>query len=149
MFPLHRVDQGGLFPADVGARTTDDADGEIEAFLAEDVLPEEIGSLRFVDGLLQDAEGLGVLVAEVDESPARPGGIGPQDHALEHGVGVVIHDGAVLEAAGLTLVGVADHGLGKAVRLGHCLGLEAGREAGPAATRKARIGHQPEECLGR
>ena len=51
---------------------------------------------------------------------------------------VVLHEGAVLEAPGLALVGVADDGLRVARGLGHGLPFHPGGEAGPAAPGELR-----------
>ncbi len=60
-------------------------------------------------------------------------------------MGVVVHQHAVLEAAGLALVGVADDGLRVPLRLGDGAPLPARRKTGSPAACEATLIHDVEE----
>src|SRR5206468_7254883 len=71
---------------------------------------------------------LHVLPAAVHEAPMRADGPRRDDHALDEAVRVALHEIAVLERAGLTLVGVDDEIAGGCRPLGNEAPLDAGRE---------------------
>ena len=76
---------------------------------AQDMLAQKAQLLGLCDGGLQAADGQGILRADVDVALVGPGGHARDHHALQHAVGVALHDGAVHEGAGVALVAVADH----------------------------------------
>ena len=134
-----RGDEGGLLAAHEGAGTEADLHVEGEGGV-HDVVAEVAGTLRQPDGRAQALHRQRVLRAAVDVALAGVDGEGRDGHALEHPVGVALEDAAVHERAGVTLVGVADDVLLVAGGLGHGGPLEAGREAGAAATAQAALG---------
>ena len=89
----------------------------------------------------QDRFGLGILVAQIEKAPGRARGVGGDDHALDHGVGIVIEQRPILEAARFALVRVADNRLGVAVGFGHRLPLDAGGEARAAPSGQPAVAH--------
>src|SRR5690606_38372662 len=136
---LQAVEQRALLAADVGARAPAQPHAEREA-AAADRTAEPPGPLRFLDRALQDRVGLRVLVAQVDEALVGAARVARDRHAFEQGERVVVHERAVLEAAGLALVGVGDDRLRPARRLAHRLPLRAGGEARAAAPGELAFG---------
>ena len=65
-------------------------------------------SRRFCEHRLEVRPQVDVLAAEVEDADRRADGARRDRHALEHEVGVLGEDHAVLERARLALVGVAD-----------------------------------------
>ena len=101
----------------------------------------EVAVLRgLADRLAQPGNGERVLRAAVDVAGARADRVGRDRHALEHPVRVALQHGAVHERAGVALVGVADHDLGRARRLGDRVPLEPGRVPGAAPAAEAAGG---------
>src|SRR3954465_5446082 len=133
---LERVEQRRLLAADVGAGAA--VDPELERVVgAEDAVAEVALGPRLLDGLLE-ARGLQVvLAADVDERARRADDVRRDDHALDEHVRRLLHELAVLERAGLGLVGVADE-----VLVHRPLGQEgpllAHRESGAAAAADPR-----------
>ena len=80
---------------------------EIETF-AEDVLAEEPALLRLLDRKVQPLHGKRILRPDVDVAVRRADGIGADDHALDHRMGISLDDRPVHERARVALVGVAD-----------------------------------------
>ena len=102
---LERCQQPGSLAADVRARAAvdDDVAGEL---VAGDPLAEPAGGIGFLDRAGDAPVRQVELAADVDEGVAylqRPGG---DQHRLEQQVRRVLEDPAVLEGAGLALVGV-------------------------------------------
>ena len=93
-------------------------------------------------------DGERVLGAHVDVALVRADGVAADEHALEHGVRVAVHDGGVHEGAGVALVAVADDVLGLAGRRGRELPLQARREPGAAAAAQTGGEHLLDELLG-
>ena len=57
--------------------------------------------------LLQDVGGHAVLAADQDEGVSGPDGVGGDEAALDELMRIALHQLAVVEGAGLTLVGIA------------------------------------------
>src|SRR3954469_7142015 len=142
---LERVEQRGLLAADVRAGAT--VDPELERVVgAEDAVAQVALGLRLLDRLLE-ARGLQVvLTADVDERARGADDVRRDDHALDEHVRRLLHELAVLERAGLGLVGVADE-----VLVHRALGQEgrllAHREAGAAAAADPRAVELGEHVL--
>ncbi len=102
-----RRQEPGLLAADVRASAAVDHDVEVEPG-ALDVLAEETRPVGLRDRAVHDPPRLHVLAADVDEAQVGADGARRDDHPLDHGVRVSLHQVAVLEGARLTLVGV-DH----------------------------------------
>ncbi len=131
-FTLQGFDQGGLLPADVRPRPRVNVDVEIET-AAEDILAQQPVLAGLFDRPLQAVVSQVVFAADVDETFARPNGIGGDRHRLDDAVGVAFQDQPVFEGARFALVGVADHVLGLSGGGGNERPLASGGEAGPAA----------------
>src|SRR5262249_28325836 len=131
------LDEPGLLAADVGAGAAVLEHVEVKV-LAEDVAAEQVGGVGLVDGPLHGAERPAVLVAQVDVGGAGPRGVAGEDDAFEYLVRVLFHEDAVVEGAGLALVGVDAEVDRAGVVLGQEGPLAAGREAGTAAAAQAR-----------
>src|SRR5437879_4775404 len=130
LLALERRDEPRLLAADVGARPAVHDDLEVEA-RALDVLAEETRVVGFLDGGAHDAPRLDVLAADVDEAQVRADGARGDEHALDEGVRIALHEIAVLEGAGLALVRV-DHEIARRRRaLGNEAPIHAGGEARP------------------
>jgi len=78
----------------------------------------------------------------------RADGIGGDGDAFQHQVGIALHEIAVLEGAGLALVGVAEQVDGMAGYRMQEAPLAAGREAGAAPAAQARGRHLRDDVLG-
>ena len=113
-------------------------------------LAEVAGGARLGDGRVEDVGLQVVLAADVDERAVRAGRVGRDDHALDEHVRGLLHQLAVLERAGLGLVGVAHE-----VLVHRALGQEgrllAHREARAAAAAQAGAGssveHRPRAAM--
>ena len=130
--PLDRLDQRRLLAADVGAGAAVHPDVDVEPG-AEGPLAQVPRGARLGDRLLEDARPAYELATDVDVGGARLDRVGGDRDPLEHHVRVVLDQLAVLERAGLGLVGVADQVAGAGVVPGHERPLAAGGEAGAAA----------------
>src|SRR6266545_7757434 len=131
-------DQSRLLPADIGSRAPVQDDLEVEA-RALDVLAEEARAVRLLDGRGDDAPGLDVLAANIDEAQVRADGARGDQHALDQGMGVPLHEVAVLERAGLALVSVDDQVARRRRALGDEAPLDAGRKARAAQAAEVRL----------
>ena len=74
-----------------------------------------------------------ILPAHVEIPALAPGREARDRHPLDHRERIALHQDAVLERAGLRLVGVADHVVGPGRRFRHGLPLAARRKRRPAA----------------
>ncbi len=112
-------------------------DVEVEVPAVDVVLADQLGRVGLIDRRLQPLALADELAAHVDVSGVRPHGEGREQAALDQMVRIVPHDLAVLAGAGLRFVAVDDE-VGRAgIVLRHERPLEAGREAGAAATAQA------------
>ena len=138
---LEGVEQRRRLAADVapGALVQVDVEGEARA---EDV-PAEVAALaRLGERPLERRRAAVVLGAQEDVAGVGLERVAGQSHTLYQKVRVALEQVAVLEAARLHLVAVADHVLGPR-RVGaewHGAPLAAGRVAGAAAPAQARVG---------
>ena len=96
---LKRVHDGRALAADIGARSGDYPDAHI---------PGEALFLGRFDRLAQQFDGPLIFAAHIDKAFLCPDGVSTDQNALDHGMGVSLHDDAVLIGAGFALVGVAD-----------------------------------------
>ena len=143
---LDRVHHRGLFAADVGAGARGGARSRSASRCRRRCRPAR----RWRTPRRRRAHHLpwlGELAADVDVAALRPDRVRGDGAALDQRVRGPPHDLAVLEGAGLRLVGVAH----QVVRLHHFLGherpLEAGREAGAAAAAETGRLHLLDERL--
>ncbi len=106
-FPSIERDERRLLAADKGACAELYLDIEIEA-LAEDILAEESALLCLLDREMEPFHGKRVLRPDVDIAVWRTDGIGADDHALDHRMGISFDDRPVHERARVSFVGIAD-----------------------------------------
>jgi hypothetical protein len=104
---LDGVEQRGLLAADVGARATAELDGERPADV-EHVVAQDAGLVRGVDRIGEPLPRLGILVTHVDVPALGADGPPCDHHRLDEPERIVLEQHAVLERAGLGLVGVGD-----------------------------------------
>ena len=123
--------QGAALAADEGAGTPVymEMEGEVGA---QDVVAQQAQLLRPGDGVAQAGHGQGVLGADVDVALIAARRHAGNEHALDDGVGVALHDGAVHEGAGVALVAVTHHVLLALGLLTYALPLASGGEAAAA-----------------
>jgi hypothetical protein len=104
---FERVQQGGLFAADIGTRPDMDVDvnwmRDTERLLANKPALE-----RFIDRGLEATHGRHELTADVDITDVCPNRAHGHGTALDQAMRVQLHDRAVFERARLTLVGIDD-----------------------------------------
>ena len=94
--------------ADKGAGAPVDMQTEAEV-RTQNVVTQESGFLRLRNGQLQAFNGQRILCTDIDIALLRAYGIGRDQHALDHPVGIALHDAAVHKRAGVALIAVADH----------------------------------------
>ena len=90
--------------------------------------------------MAQAGGGERILASDVEDPALGRGGVTGDRHGLDEAVGVALHEHAVLEGAGLALVGVADQPVGAHGLSGHARPLSAGREGGASAAHQAGLG---------
>ena len=142
-----RVEDRGLFPADVRAAAAADLDVEGES-CPHHVWAKEPPCARRVDRALEPLGGQGILSPHVDESLLAPGRERGDRHGLDDAERVALHDDAVLEGAGLGLVGVADEVVRPHRLPGDRVPLPSGGERRPAAAEELGVGDLADHPLG-
>jgi hypothetical protein len=140
--------EGGLLAGDESARAADDLQVEDEA-RPQDVGAEEAVGPGLLEGFADAVDGQGVLVPDVEKTPVRADGPGPDDQAFDDGVGIGLEHRAVHERARIALVAVADDVLGAPLRVAGGLPFHAGGEARPAPAAQARGGDLGDNPLRR
>ena len=134
------VEQRRFLAADIGAGA--DPNLHVEGMRgAEHIDAEHAGMARDLDGFAHGRHRVRIFRADVDETLGRAGGDAGDRHALDQDEGIAFHDHAVGEGAAVALVGVADDVFALRSRIEHGLPLDAGREAGAAASAQAGFGH--------
>ena len=117
-------DERPFLAADIGAGAELEADVEVEALDAEDVLAEHAAGPAVGQDLLDQLAQIDVLAPQIEDAFAGADGTRRDGHALDEQVGPFGQQHAVLERAGLALVGVADDdalvGLGRRRRIATC-----------------------------
>ena len=105
---FQRLDQGRLLAADVGPRAHADGDVEIESLPAADVVAQQACLAAAASTVSRCGAQIRVFRPQIDDAVARADDPGADGHALEHQVGELGEDHAVLEGARLAFVGIAD-----------------------------------------
>eukprot|EP01139_Manchomonas_bermudensis_P011216 Amastigsp_a342364_35.p2 type:complete len:301 gc:universal Amastigsp_a342364_35:929-27(-) len=148
LLALERLDEGGLFAADVGAHPAVGVDVERVARAAR-VLSQEPRLVRLGNGAVERL-GLAIeLAAHVDVRGLGAHRKARNETPLDELVRVMTHDLAVLARPGLALVGVDDKVLGApVVGLQHERPLEPGGEPSTATATEPRLLDLVEEPLG-
>ncbi len=136
LLALERVEERGLFTADVGAVAG--VGVKLEAVArAEDVLADIARGARFGQRLLELLVGRPYLAVDVVVAGGRAHGVAGDHHAFDHRVRVVAQEVAILAGARLALVRIA-HDVFRARELArHERPLEPGRKAGAATATQA------------
>jgi hypothetical protein len=127
---LDRVEERRLLAADVGARAAAQLHVEADP-LAEHVLAEQPPRSRLRDRVRDPFGRQRVFAPDVDEPELAPGREAGDRHRLEQRERVLFHQHAILERAGLRLVGVAHEIVGPD-RIG-----SDGRPLAPGGERRA------------
>ena len=140
--------KGTALAADEGTGTPVDVHMEAEAGV-HDIIAQQAQTGGLVNGYLQALHGQGILGPDIDIALGGPGGDTGNHHALDNGVGVTLHDGAVHKGAGVTLIAVADDVLHIGDISAHTLPLAPGREAAAAPAPEAGVGNLPADGLVR
>src|SRR5438132_13834619 len=115
--------------------------------LAEDVLADVPRLASLGDGGLQRIVLGQVLAADVDEGQVAPDRVARDQDALQHLVRALLDQVAILEGAGLALIGIADE-VARVDALGQDAPLVAGRKAGTAATPQAAFFYFLDQRVG-
>ena len=146
---LERLEKAGLLAADVRTGPAVDDNREVPA-RAEDVRSYETRPAGLLERVAQNLELREVLPANVDEGRVRPDHARGDHAALDEHVREPGEDLAVLEGAGLRLVGVRDEvdRLRRLVRLGQEARLATHGKARPAAAAHVRREQLVEDGLG-
>ena len=145
---LERFDEAGLLPADVGPGPAMHPHVEVESG-AEDVLAEEARLPRLRDRRLEPLGAERELAADVDVRRVTADRVGGDDDAFEQLVRVLLDDEAILERAGLALVGVDREVDGLRRLLRQEAPFEPCRKPRAAAATQVRRLHDPDQLLGR
>ena len=111
-------------------------------------MPGEPGLLDLGELVGEHQPHFGILVADIDVDVRRLDHPGGDQHAFDEAVGIAFEIMAVLEGAGLALVGVDRHQAGR--RLGaHQRPFAAGREAGAAQAAQSCVAHRLDDVVAR
>ena len=100
-------DEGGFFPAHKGSGAFHDVQGE-PAPGAEEIRTQQTGFGGVFHGAAHALNRQGIFGANVDKPLLGIDGVGSDEHAFDHGVGVALHYRAVHERTGVALVTVTD-----------------------------------------
>src|SRR5947209_2393853 len=82
-FAFEALNQAGLFPANVSARPAVEVNVEVKTLLSQDVFTEQLGVVKLIDRLLQDAVALAVFITKIEVRRGRAGGIASDDDAFQ------------------------------------------------------------------
>jgi hypothetical protein len=138
---LERLDQRRLLAADVGARTQVDLDVEVEAVAAENPRAEQALGATALQHRVEMRQEVTILAAQIEEAPTGTDDPGADRHALDHQIGIVGQQDAILEGPGLALVRVADDVAIGPGSLATEAPFERRRETRPAAPAQSRAFH--------
>ena len=126
-----------FFAADVGAGAH--SYEEVEAILRSlDIVAEPVGLARDLDRLAQHFDRVGIFRPNVDVALRGTARDGCDGHAFDEAEWIAFHQHAVGVGAAVAFVGVAGDVLFSGREIVNRLPLDAGREAGAAASAQAR-----------
>ena len=100
-------EQGGFFPADVGSRTFDGLQHEVETG-AENVLAEQSGGVQVGDGFIDQGDRIWILGTNVENAMFGTGEPTGDHHAEQHAVGLFLHQVFVNVGSWIAFIGIAD-----------------------------------------
>ena len=144
--PFDRLEQRGLFAADVRAGAAPDLDVEGRARVRGCSRRAAVAP-RLIDGVLHALERQRVLTSDVEVAVLAPGRKRRDGHRFDQRERIALHQDAILEGAGLRLVGVADQIVRTRRLRAHGLPLPAGRKRGAAAAHQFRRRDLGDHCL--
>ena len=104
---LNRIEQRCLLTADIGAGAAPHLDLKSK-IMTQDSLTEETTLPAAFDGAGEPVEGQRILAPDIQVGLFTARGKAGNRHRLDQGEGIPFHYDAVLESAGLRLVGIAD-----------------------------------------
>ena len=138
--------EGAALAADKGAGAAVDVHMEAKAGI-HDIVTQQAQPGGLVNSHLQALHGQGILGTDIDIALGGAGGYAGNHHALDDGVGIALHDGAVHKRAGVALVTVADDILYIGDVFAHTLPLAPGRETAAAPAPETGVGDFPADGL--
>ena len=144
---LDRVEERGLFPADVSAGAAPDLDVESDAS-AENVLTEQTRRACLRECLLDTRGGERILAANVEVAQLTARREAGDRHRLDERERILFHENAILERSRLGLVGVAHEVVRSRRLLRHCLPLASSRERRAATPQQLRRCDFGDHALG-
>ncbi len=130
------IQQGGFLAADIGAGTDPHFQVEGQA-AAADIATEIAGGAGDAERLAQRRHCLWIFRAYIDVAVAGADAEPGNGHAFDQQEGVALHEHAVGEGAGVTLVGVADDVLLRRLGAAHRAPFDPGGESRAATTAQA------------
>ena len=141
VFAFEAVEQGTFLAADIRTSTAADVEftGEVAA---ENVFADQVGGAGLGQGVGEDGVDFRVFVAQIEKGAGSAGGVRGEEHAFDDRVWVPFEEGAVLKAARLALVGIADDGFRRAWGLGNGLPLLTSGKARSAPTGELAVGNE-------
>ena len=104
------------------------------------MLAQQAQFLGLGNGGFQTVDGQGILCPDVNIPLLGPDGQRGNHHALDHPVGITLHDASIHECAGIALVAVADHIAGGLLLTGHLAPFPPGGEACTAPAAESGLG---------
>src|SRR5208337_2601409 len=144
---FERLDQRRFLAADVGARAEMDLDVEVEALRAADAGTEQATVPHRLKLRLERLEQVAIFAPKIKEAAGRSYDKTCDCHSLEHALDEGCQQDAVLERAGLALVGVADDVTLGAGRIAAALPFDRSRESCAAAAAQVGAFHFVEHAL--
>ena len=135
--PLQAFNEPCLLAADVSRSSLVQVEVEREG-APLDGATEVAGGIGLVDRPLQPLPALRIFVAQIEVGSRGPRGIRRQDNSLNHLMGIVFHQDAVVECARLALVGIDAEVNRPGVVFGQERPLEASGKPGAAPAAEAR-----------
>ena len=138
-FAFDRIEERGLFAADIRAGAAPDFDVETEP-ASHHVIAEQPRRARRIDRVLEALRRQRIFSADVDEAELGPRGEGGDRHRLDDRERVVFHQDAVFERSRFRFVRVAHDIVRHRGRLCDRVEFSPGGKRRAAATQKLRRG---------
>ncbi len=112
---FQRLDQGRLFPADIGAGAPVHIDLAVKS-RSQDIRSEKAIGLRFCDSLFQDIGDPGIFAPDIDIGALAAQGIRGDDQSFDQQVRQELHQVTVLESSRFRLIGITYQVTGHSLR---------------------------------
>ena len=136
-FPLQRLEHGRLFAADVSAGAAVHRNIEVETAI-ENVLAKQAILIRIGNRLDPTFDAQEKLAPDVNERALRLHGVGGNDDPFDDLMRIALDDGAILEGAWLSFVGIDRQITDDVSPRGHKTPFQPGGKTGAAAPTQAR-----------